>query len=389
MTGDASRPPTRIVLVATEESGDRLGASLMRQLRAEADGPLVFSGVGGQQMVAEGLDALFSSDEVAIIGLAGIVRNLRKILRRIRAVADHIVAQDPAVVVLIDSPDFNLRVARQVRARAPKIPIAYYVSPTVWAWRSGRARAMRPSVDHLLALLPFEPEVHRRLGGPPCTYVGHPLLERLADLRPDAEELRRRGGQASVLVLPGSRASEIRHHMRPFGETLARLVKDGRAIDVVLPTLPRFVDLIRELSRDWPVQPRIVVGDAARYAAFRSARAALAKSGTVTLELALAGVPMVTAYRTLAIEAWIARRLVRVPSVILANLVLGENAVPEFLQEQCEADVLAPALAGILDDGPARQRQLDAFARIDGIMSTGERTPSQRAADVVRAMLRA
>ena len=389
MTGDASMPPAKIILVATEESGDRLGASLMRQLRAETDRPLVFSGVGGQQMAAEGLDALFSSDEMAIIGVAGIVRNLRKILRRIRAVADHIVAQDPAVVVLIDSPDFNLRVARKVRARAPKIPIAYYVSPTVWAWRSGRARAMRPSVDQLLALLPFEPEVHRRLGGPPCTYVGHPLLERLSELRPNAEEQQRRDGQASVLVLPGSRSSEIRHHMRPFGETLARLVKEGRPIDVVLPTLPRFVDLIGELSRDWVVQPRIVVDDAARYAAFRSARAALAKSGTVTLELALSGVPMVTAYRTLAIEAWIARRLVRVPSVILANLVLGENAVPEFLQEQCEADVLAPALADILDDGPARQRQLDAFARIDGIMSTGERTPSQRAADVVRAMLRA
>ncbi len=152
---------------------------------------------------------------------------------------------------------------------------------------------------------------------------------------------------------------------------------------------PSTLECIAVDGVDWVVQPRIVVGDAARYAAFRSARAALAKSGTVTLELALSGVPMVTAYRALAIEAWIARRLVRVPSVILANLVLGENAVPEFLQEQCEADVLAPALAEILDDGPARQRQLDAFARIDGIMSTGERTPSQRAADVVRAMLRA
>lgn len=382
-------PPARIVLVATEESGDRLGASLMRQLREDADRPLVFSGVGGQQMVTQGLDAIFSSDELAVMGVAGIIRNLRRILRRIRAVADHIVAQNPAVVVLIDSPDFNLRVARRVRARAPEIPIVYYVSPTVWAWRPGRARAMRPHVDHLLALLPFEPDVHRRLGGPPCTYVGHPILERLSELRPDAEEQRRRDEQASVLVLPGSRSSEIRHHMKPFGETLARLAQDGRAIDAVLPTLPRFVDLIRQTSRDWAVQPRIVVGDAARYAAFRSARAALAKSGTVTLELALAGVPMVTAYRTLAIEAWIARRLVRVPSVILANLVLGENAVPEFLQEQCEAGVLAPALGEILDDGPARQRQLDAFARIDRTMSTGARTPSQRAADVVRAMLRA
>jgi lipid-A-disaccharide synthase len=249
------------------------------------------------------------------------------------------------------------------------------VSPSVWAWRPGRARAISRYVDRLLALLPFEPDVHKRLGGPPCTYVGHPLLEQLDVLRPDAgeQELRRR--DAVLVILPGSRGSEVGHHMAVFG-------------DPVLPALPHVADLIRELSRGWPVQPRIVIGDDARRAAFRTARVALAKSGTVTLELALSGVPMATAYRVSAWEAFIARRVIQVPSVILANLVLGENAVPEFLQEDCTAARLAPALRELMQDGEVRQRQLDAFARLDGIMSTGERTPSQRAADAVIATMR-
>jgi lipid-A-disaccharide synthase len=291
------------------------------------------------------------------------------------------------VLVIIDSPDFTHRVARRVRARDPSIPIVNYVSPTVWAWRPGRAKAMRRYVDHVLALLPFEPQEHRTLGGPPCTYVGHPLIEQLDTLRPDSEEQVRREAQPPVLlVLPGSRRGEIRHHMAPFGETLRQLAAQGVAFEAVLPTMPHLVEAVTAAAATWPVPPRIVVGEEAKRAAFRTARAALAKSGTVTLELALSGVPMVTAYRGGAVEAWIARRVVRVSSIILANLVIGENVIPEVHQEECSAPHLAPALREILADTPQRRRQVEAFARLDGIMATGK-PPSEAAADVVIEVL--
>jgi lipid-A-disaccharide synthase len=377
-----------VFLVAAEESGDRLGVSLMHELRRELGGRVSFAGVGGRAMASEGLTSLFPIDELSIMGFASIPRKLPMILRRIRQASDSVLAAKPDVLVIIDSPDFTQRVARRVHARDPSIAIVGYVSPSVWAWRSGRARVMSRYIDHLLALLPFEPAAHRRLGGPPCTYVGHPLLQQLDTLRPNASERERRERDAVLVVLPGSRRSEIRHHMPVFGETLAQLQAMGVRFEAVLPTLPHLADLARELSANWSVQPRIVQGDDERRAAFRVARVALAKSGTVTLELALAGVPMATAYRIAAWEAFIARRVIQVPSVILANLVLGENVVPEFLQENCTAAQLAPALRDLMRDGDVRQRQLAAFSRLDGIMSTGERSPSQRAADCVIATMR-
>ena len=248
---------------------------------------------------------------------------------------------------------------------------------------------MRAYVDHVLALLPFEPEEYRRLHGPPCTYVGHPLTEQLGLLRPGAEEQERRNSKPPVLlVLPGSRHGEIRHHMAVFGQALERLQSGGQEFELILPTMPHLVEGVREGVKSWKVAPRIVVGEQEKRAAFRIATAALAKSGTVTLELALAGVPMVTAYATGALEAWIVRRTITVTSVILANLVIGENVVPEFLQEGCTADKLAGALAEVLSDSPMRRRQIEAFARLDGIMSTGNQPPSVRAADIVLTMLR-
>ena len=260
------------------------------------------------------------------------------ILRRIRETADAAIMAAPDILVIIDSPDFTHRVARQVRARAPAIPIVDYVAPTVWAWRSGRARAMRRYIDHVLALLPFEPEAYRRLKGPPCTYIGHTLIEQIGSLRPDPDEQRRRDGKPPVLlVLPGSRRSEIRHHMAVFGETLRLLREQGADFELVLPTMPHLLDAVREGVANWPVQPRIAVGEQEKKAAFRIARAAFAKSGTVTLELALAGVPMIGAYRAGPIEMWIALTLAKTSSVILANLVIGENVVPEFMQAECNA----------------------------------------------------
>jgi len=389
MQARANTVARRVFLVATEESGDRLGANLMKVLRQRLGGAVAFEGVGGQSMAREGLTSRFPIEELSIMGLAAVARQLPMILRRIRETAAAVIEGSPDILVIIDSPDFTHRVARRVRARDPSIPIVDYVSPSVWAWRPGRARAMCGYVDHVLALLPFEPEAYRRLRGPPCSYVGHPLIEQIGSLRPGAEEQKRRDAPPPVLlVLPGSRRSEIRHHMAVFGATLERLRAEGVAFEPVLPTMPHLLEAVRAGVESWPVQPKIVLGEQEKRSAFRIASAALAKSGTVTLELALAGVPMVAAYRTGAIEAWIMLRAIDVKSVILANLVIGENVVPEFIQRDCTPERLAPALREILEDSPARRRQMEAFAKLDKIMSTGNASPSARAADIVLAAMR-
>jgi len=377
----------RFFLIATEESGDRLGAHLMRELRQRL-GSAEFQGVGGRMMASEGLASLFPIEQLSIIGLAAIARQFPAILRLIRQTSEAVIKASPDALVIIDSPEFTHRVAKRVRARAPEIAVIDYVSPSVWAWRSGRAAAMRGYIDHVLALLPFEPEEYRKLKGPPCSYVGHPLIEQLSELRPDVDERRRRDGQPPVLlVLPGSRRSEVRHHMKIFGETLARLRAAGPAFEAVLPTMPHLQEAINEALEKWPVRPKVVIGEDAKRSAFRIAHAALAKSGTVTLELALAQVPMVAAYRGGALEAWIVLRAIRARSFILANLVIGDNVVPEFIQQDCKAENLASALARLLIGGRERNRQLEAFARLDSIMSTGERSPSERAADIVLSLL--
>jgi len=378
-----------IFLIATEESGDRLGAGLMKVLRQRLGDAVLFEGVGGLAMASEGLTSLFPIEELSIVGFAAVVRRLPGIMRLIRQTAGAVMQTSPDILVIIDSPDFTHRVARRVRSRDQSIPIIDYVSPTVWAWRPGRARAMVSYIDHVMALLPFEPEAYRRLRGPPCTYIGHPLIDQLASLRPNAEERARREAENPLLlVLPGSRRSEVRHHMAIFGETLALLSAEGIAFEPVLPTTPQLEEIIRENVKGWQVQPRIAVTEAEKRTAFRSARAALAKSGTVTLELALAGVPMVAAYRVGAVEAFILRRAVKVQSVILANLVLGKEVVPEFLQENCTAEALAKSLGEVLTDTPLRQRQIEAFATLDSVMSTGGAQPNLRAAEIVLAAMR-
>ncbi len=380
-----------IELIAAEESGDALGAALARALVEREGGTLKLSGVGGRAMAAAGIPSPFPIDELSIIGVTAIPRRLPMILRRIRETADAVIAARPDALVIIDSPDFTHRVARRVRRLAPSIPIIDYVSPTVWAWRPWRARAMRRYADCVLAILPFEPAAHLRLGGPPCVYVGHPLIERLAELRPSVDEMQRRQTDPPlVLVLPGSRSSEIRRLLAIFGAAMGQVAGRVGPIDLVLPTMPHLLARVREGVAAWAVQPRIVVDPAEKWAQFRKARAALAASGTVTLELALAGIPTVAAYRIPAIE-WIGARLARLPelfSIILANLVIGENIVPELLQRDCTADKLADALVPLIADTPARRRQIEAFAGLDAIMGVGTTAPSSRAAGIVLDLAR-
>jgi lipid-A-disaccharide synthase len=217
--------------------------------------------------------------------------------------------------------------------------------------------------------------------------VGHPLIEQLAQLRPNAEEARRRLAEPPVLlVMPGSRGGEIRRLLAIFGEAMAIVCARRAPPEIILPTFPHLFERISEATGSWAVRPHIVIDMKDKQAAFRRARAALAKSGTVTLELALAGVPMVAAYRVSLFEEAVARLTIQVPSAILPNLILGENVVPEYLQRRCTPQNLAKALVPLLGDGPERSRQIDAFGRLDAIMDCGGASPSSRAAEIVLGM---
>lgn len=386
---NAEPTPLRIWLVAGEESGDQLGASLMRALKARLGAAAVtFEGVGGHAMNAEGLESLFPIADIAVMGISAVIPRLPVIVRRVYRTVDAIVAARPDAVVIIDSPGFTHEVAKRVRRRLPGIPIVNYVSPSVWAWKPGRAKKMRAYVDHVLALKPFEPAAHQRLGGPTCTYVGHPLVERLDEMRPKPGDRRAISHEpVDVVVLPGSRRSEISRLMEPFGEAL-RLVKARSpvAFTVTVPAVSHLADEIERRAEGWPVRPRILRGEGAKWAAFRSAQAALAASGTVTLELALSGVPMVVAYKVSKLEEQL-KYFIKVPSIVLANLILGENVIPERVQWDCTPEKLAGALLPLLTDTPARRQQIDAFGRLDDLMAIGDETPSERAARIVSEVI--
>ena len=360
--------------------------------RARGPGGIVYAGVGGEHMAAHGMKSIFPLEDVAVMGPLSILPRLPRIVRRVYAAVDAVLAFAPDIVVIIDSPEFTHPIAKRIRKRRPDIPIVDYVSPSVWAWRPGRAAKMRAYVDHVMALLPFEPDAHTRLGGPACTYVGHPMIERYASMQAeDGSALAARLGldrsRPVLVVLPGSRPSEVTRLMRPFGEALALLGARGLAPQVIVPAVASVRPLIDAGLAGWTVKPHVVSGEADKLAAFRLADVALAASGTVTLELALAGTPMVVAYRVDALAAQL-RFLLKVHSVVLANLVLGENAFPEYLQEKCTGEHLAEGLAPLLSDTRERRAQLDALARVPGRMLLDHGTPSDRAASVVLSALR-
>jgi lipid-A-disaccharide synthase len=378
-----------VFIIAGEESGDLLGANLMRSLNDRLGGRVRFLGVGGRRMAALGLVSMFPMEEVVLHGLSEVIRHAPRLLMRIRQTSDAVVAADPDVLVLVDCPGFNLRVGRSVGRRNPAIPIIDYVSPSVWAYFPGRARKMARYVDHLLAILPFEPAVHRKLGGPPTTYVGHPLVERLKTLRPLPGERAALGeGRKPVLLaLPGSRRSEVGRLMERFGQTVALVVERHGPVELILPAVPHLAPEIRERAASWPVRPTIVEGEVATYAAFRRAHAALAASGTVTLELALSGVPLVVAYRV-DIFLRTFKAFLQADSIVLPNLILGLNVIPEYLDDDANPETLATALLPLLTDSEERRRQVAAFDELEHLMTLDHGTPSTRAAEIVLSAMR-
>jgi lipid-A-disaccharide synthase len=377
-----------IFLVAGEPSGDRLGAALMAGLSALAPG-VRFSGVGGPAMVAEGLQSLFPMAELSVMGLLEVLPRYPALRRRMIETADVLIAAAPDAVVTIDSPDFCLRVLARARAARPGLRTIHYVAPSVWAWRPGRARRMAPLVDHVLALLPFEPPL-MEAAGMGCSFVGHPAAAVPPATPAEVAAFRARHGLGAapvLLALPGSRRGEVARLAPVFGQALASLVARRPDLRVVVPAVAALGAEVRARVAGWPGAPVVIVegeGPAgAKAAAFGAARAAIAASGTVSLELAAAGVPMVIGYDMNPLTRAIVGRLLRVDTVTLVNLVSDTRAVPEFLGARCRAELIAPAVAALLDDGPSRDAQMRAMALAMERLGRGGEAPGLRAARAV------
>ncbi|PWL17821.1 lipid-A-disaccharide synthase [Falsochrobactrum shanghaiense] len=367
--------PLKIAIVAGEESGDLLGADLIDAMRRQTERLVDIVGVGGDHLAQRGLKSFFDPHEIALMGLGAILKNLPGLIVRIRQTALKIVAEKPDCVLLIDSPDFTHRVARKIRAADPSIPIVKYIAPSVWAWRPQRASAMRAYVDHVLTVLPFEVEVMQRLNGPQSTYVGHRLSSHAPIVATQAaqlaaEPIRWNGDTRRLLLLPGSRRSEIQMLMEPFGRTIEELAGRIGKLEVILPTLPRIEEMVRDISRNWAVKPLVVVGEDAKWQAFRSADAALAASGTVSLELALSRIPTVLCYKA----DWFARQFlvprITIWSAALPNIIADEPVVPEFFNELVRAGMLSRYVEMLMRPGSARQAQLDGFDKVASLMAT-------------------
>lgn len=388
MKDDVSIP--HIMLVAGEPSGDALGGELMEALKELTHGAVRITGAGGPKMIAQGLTSIFPMSDTSVMGPREVIPRLPLILRRMRETADFAVRERPDVLVIIDSPDFTHMVAKRVAKRAPDISIANYVSPSVWAWRRGRARGMAKYVKRVLALLPFEPDFFRAEANLDCVYVGHPAIERLP-VAGSGEAFRKARrlapDQPILLILPGSRTNEVKRLIADFGATAALLARDIPGIKFVLPTVPHVHHLVEEGVKSWTVPVELIEGEDEKRAAFDAATAALAASGTVSLELGLARVPMVIAYKIDPIAAWVVSGLLKVPSVVVVNLILDRPSVREFLQFAAKPAALADALKPLLRETPARKQALADLDELREIMGVGGDRPSLRAARAVLEML--
>lgn len=370
-----------VFLTATEPSGDLMGAGLMEALRRLTDDRIRFAGIGGERMAAQGLDSLFPVGELAIMGVAELLPRARQLLRRVRETTDAALASDPDLVVTIDSWAFSSRIATRLKGRR-RCPLIQFVAPKVWAWRPGRARKLAQLVDHLLVQLPFEPAFFAGYGLD-TTFVGHPIIETAAG-RGDADRFRRTYGIAAdaplLTVLPGSRRSEIQRLLPVFGASVGRLCADIPGLRLAVPTVGTVESAVREAVAGWPGGPVVTLGDRDKYDAFAASRAALAASGTVALELALAGLPAVITYRVNPVSAWLARPLIRVKYVNLVNIILDRPVVPELLQGDCTAERIVGEVMRLMCDPAAGEAQRREIGSVAATLGLGGERPSDRAA---------
>ena len=372
--------PLKLFLIAGEPSGDRLGAALMAGLKVLT--PIDFTGVGGPLMQAEGMASLFPMEELSVMGIAEVLPKYLHLKRRIREAADAVLASGAEALVTIDSPDFCLRVAALVKATRPGFRTIHYVAPSVWAWRPGRAMKMARVIDHVLALLPFEPP-YMTGAGMTCDFVGHPVVAE--PLASPAEKAVFMAQGPLLLALPGSRRGEVTRLAPIFGAVVDRLKARHPDLRVALPTVSGVAGLVRELTGAWAVQPILIEDPAAKRGAFAAADVALAASGTVSLELALNACPMVVAYDMHPATLWLMRRAALIDTVTLVNLVSETRVVPEFIGPDCRAERIAPALEAVLAE-PTAQRA--AMALTMERLGQGGEPPGLRAARSVLASIR-
>jgi lipid-A-disaccharide synthase len=377
---------TRIFVIAGEASGDVLGYRLMTALR-RLDPGITFSGVGGTRMAEAGLTSLFPMQELSHMGLVEILPRLLPLHRRLKQTIAAIRAQKPDILVTIDSPGFTLRVLKAIGPGGPKR--VHYVAPQVWAWRQERVKHFPGLWEELLCLLPFEPEFFAPHGLHPV-FTGHPVLESGAD-KGDAAAFRARYNLAPdavpIMLMPGSRVTETKRLLPVFRQTLALLNAEVRNLVPVLAAAPGIADAVAAQTADWAVRPIIVRGVAERYDAFAAAQAALTKSGTSTLELAMAGVPMAVTYRVNPISGFLGRHLIKIPYVAMINLLAGRALVPELLQEQCRPEVLAATLLGLLRDPAKAAAQREGFTAALASLRAPAGAPSDAAAQAILAVL--
>lgn len=395
MSDQSSVVPKRIFFVIGEASGDKLAASLAIALKEKYGDAVAFEGLAGEALGALGVKSVFDIEDIAVMGIGPVISRLPTIMSRLNTTVNAILRAKPDLVVLVDSPDFTHRVARRVRTKDPDIPIVGWVSPSVWAWRPGRAKKMAAFVDHLLVLLPFEVAAHKRLEGPPATYVGHPLVAELESLRPGLQDERPSlldEQQATILVLPGSRSGEIVRHMPLLHNTLARTLERMKSQGLpspklLMPAVTKHAEKLCAQTKQWPFDVEVISNPDEKRAAFRGAHAAIAASGTVTLELALAGIPMVVLYKL----DGLARRfrfLIKTWTIVLPNLVIGRPVVREYVDEYARAETMARALVALASKTPERAAQVEAFEELDGLMrGSDELQPAQRARAVVERFL--
>jgi len=381
-----------LFIIAGEPSGDALGGALIAALRERTGGCLRVAGIGGEAMTAQGLDSLVPLGDLAVAGVAEVLPRAPLILRRVRETVAAIQRLRPDAVVTIDSSGFSWRIAHGLRRRGEQLPLIHYVAPMVWAWRGGRARRMARWYDHLLTLLPFEPPYFEQVGLA-ASYVGHPVLESGAD-KGDAMRFRAAhgigAGELVLSVLPGSRGGEVRRLLPIFGAALERLEGMVGPFRVAVPTVATVADWIAEGVRGWPGRPIVLRDVGEKYDAFAASRAALAASGTVALELALARVPMAIAYRLNPLTEALLDRIVKVRQVNLINLLLGRVLVPEHLgRAACAPERLAVTLAELIGDERVRSAHRQGYDEAIGELRAAGPSPSRAAADRILAILAA
>ena len=379
-----------VFLVAGETSGDMIGGRLMEALKSSTDEQVRFAGIGGEHMTRLGLDSLFPMRELSVMGFFEILPHVPKLLQRIRQTekaARHLSAD---VIVTIDSPEFSFRVAKRLKASG--IPVVHYVAPQVWAWRPGRARKIAEFLDRLLLLFDFETEYFVDTGLD-TVFVGHHLAEAEISSANGAAFRREHNIEADeklLAILPGSRYSEIARHLAIFGETVNALAARQVLRHVVIPAMPTLRSVIDDAASNWQVKATIIDGSnrETKYAALMASDAALTSSGTATLELAIAGVPMVVAYRANPITVAIARQIVQVENIALANIVVGGRVAPEFLQQDCTAERLTPAVENMLLDDAVRNDQIACFRQVTERLGGAGAAPSKIAAQAVLEVAR-